>query len=231
MIIIEKHNGIKVLRDDLLIGGTKSILMPYIVSNEYDEYVYASPVYGGFQIALSAYCQSVNKKATIFCAKRKELHDNTKRCIDFGAEIIQVPYGYLSNVEKHAKDYSFYKKAKKLEFGAKTSQNIEIISNRVKEVIFKIGAEPDEIWCAIGSGTLVESILKATSKSRIYGVQVGANYYNNNPRLSILKYPKSFDKISKYKCDFNSMPNYDLKAYEFCVKFKKTENVLFWNVL
>jgi len=51
MITIEKHKGVNVLRDDLLIGGTKSILMPSIIGDDL-EYVYASPVYGGFQIAL-----------------------------------------------------------------------------------------------------------------------------------------------------------------------------------
>lgn len=58
MLTLEKHKGITVLRDDLLTGGTKSILMPSIISDS-DEYVYASPVYGGFQIALFAYCQKV----------------------------------------------------------------------------------------------------------------------------------------------------------------------------
>ncbi len=68
MITIEQHKGVKVLRDDLLTGGTKSILMPSIIGDDL-EYVYSSPVYGGFQIALSAYCQSVNKKATILWLK------------------------------------------------------------------------------------------------------------------------------------------------------------------
>ena len=101
MITIEQHKGVNVLRDDLLTGGTKSILIPSIIGDDL-EYVYASPVYGGFQIALSAYCQSVNKKATIFCAKRKEMHPNTLKCIEYGAKVVEVPYGYLTVVEKHA---------------------------------------------------------------------------------------------------------------------------------
>lgn len=58
MITIEQHFGVNVLRDDLLPGGTKSILMPSIIGDSL-EYVYASPVYGGFQIALSEYCKTV----------------------------------------------------------------------------------------------------------------------------------------------------------------------------
>ena len=57
MITIEKHKGVNVLRDDLLTGGTKSILMPSIIGDDL-EYVYASPVYGGFQIVTHITCRS-----------------------------------------------------------------------------------------------------------------------------------------------------------------------------
>ena len=49
--------------------------------------------------------------------------------------------------------------------------------------------------------------------------------------LTVIKYPKSFDKESKLKIEFPSMPNYDLKAFELCLKQKGTGKVLFWNVL
>tara|TARA_R110001606_G_scaffold348710_1_gene498319 strand:+ start:192 stop:896 length:705 start_codon:yes stop_codon:yes gene_type:complete len=234
MITLEKHNKITVLRDDLLIGGTKSILMPSIIGDS-NEYVYASPVYGGFQIALSAYCKKVGKKATIFCAKRKHKHENTLKCIEYGAKIIEVDYGYLSVIEKHAKDYCekslFNQGAEKLVFGANNIENKIILSNRMKEIINYLGREPKEIWCAIGSGTLVDSILMGTKNAKIYGVQVGAEYKNKHDRLTVLKYNKGFDKISKHKAPFPSVKNYDLKAFEYCEKYKKSEDVLFWNVM
>lgn len=231
MITIEEFKGIKVLRDDLLPGGTKSILMDSIIGDK-EEYVYASPVYGGFQIALSSYCKQVGKKATIFCAKRKNKHSNTKKCLELGANVIEVPYGYLSVIEKRARDYCYGKNnSQKLVFGAKEDSNIDLIAKRTKEVINYLGYEPEEIWCAIGSGTLVKGIIKGTSKSIINGVQVGAEYKESHERLNKLIYHKSFDKESKEKTPFNSTPNYDLKALEYCLKYKKTNNVLFWNVL
>lgn len=230
MITIERHKGVNVLRDDLLPGGTKSILMPSIIGDD-NEYVYASPVYGGFQIALSAYCQSVNKKATIFCAKRKDKHCNTLKCIEYGANVIEIPFGYLSVIEKRAKDYCLSTGAKKLIFGANSMENKILIGNRMRKVIHKLGKEPDEVWCAIGSGTLVDSILLATEATKVYGVQVGAEYKGNHERLTVLKYNKSFDKPSRFKSGFPSTPNYDLKAFELCIKHKKANDVLFWNVL
>lgn len=229
-MIIENHFGVNVLRDDLLPGGTKSILMPSIIG-EANEYVYASPVYGGFQIALSEYCKTVNKKATIVCAKRKEMHPNTKQCLNAGANIIEVNCGYLSVVEKHARDYCQQTEAVKLEFGANTIENKLLIAERVRQVINVIGHEPEEIFCAIGSGTLVESILQATESSKIYGISVGKEYQNQDKRLTVIKHHLSFDKESKFVTGFKSMPNYDLKAFEYCIKYKKSNDTLFWNVL
>jgi cysteine synthase len=246
-ITIEKHNGINVLRDDLLIGGTKSILMGSIVGNKknIDEFVYASPVYGGFQIALSAYCQSIGKKATIFCAKRNKVHQNTLKCIHYGANVIQVPYGYLTVVEKRARDYCQEKQSiEKIVFGANSPENKQLITNRVIDVCSMLETEPDEIWCAVGSGTLVTSISDACItkgfKTKIYGVQVGAEFIIDRPNIEIIKYEKPFEKPSKCKCPFPSMENYDLKAYEKCMEKNNLNNVvninnlnkciLFWNV-
>jgi hypothetical protein len=229
-MILEKHMEVQVLRDDLLPGGTKSVLMPSIIGSN-SEYVYASPVYGGFQIALASYCQQVNKKATIFCAKRKKRHANTIKLIELGANVIEVEYGYLSVIEKRAREYCEKTGAEKLVFGANTEHNKNILTERVIEVLIQLKREPEEIWCAIGSGTLVDAILKATKTAKIYGVQVGKDYKQEHPRLTVLKYHKSFEMESNFKSSFPSMPNYDLKAFEYCIKYKKTDNVLFWNVL
>ena len=229
-ITIERFSSVNVLRDDLLVGGTKSILMPSIIGKA-QEYVYASPVYGGFQIALAAYCKKVGKKATIFCAKRRVKHINTLECIKYGAKIIEVPYGYLSVVEKKARDYCDKNGAEKIVFGGNSEENKELIAKRMRSVIKKLGKEPIHIWCAVGSGTLVESILMATTKAKVHGVRVGAEYSNKHERLTLYQYPKPFDKPSTYRRDFPSTINYDLKAWEFCNMHKRGKGVFFWNVL
>jgi hypothetical protein len=235
-IIIENHYGINILRDDLLKGGTKSILLPYIDNPNIKEFVYASPVYGGFQIALSAYCESVNKIATIFCAKRNIKHSNTLKCLEYGANIIEVPYGYLSVIEKKTREYCKDKPfTHKINFGANDNINKEILSVRVKHVLDKLDKLPNEIWCAIGSGTLVSCIINAIPKEiKVFGVQVGKDFKEKYDNLTIIKYHKSFDKESKIKIDFPSTPNYDLKAFEICLDYyknNKDKNILFWNVL
>ena len=238
MITIEKHYDINILRDDLLIGGTKSILMSSLDNETHiNEFVYASPVYGGFQIALSAYCKSVGKKATIFCARRKTNHSNTIKCIEYGANIIEVYPGYLTCVEKQAREYCFGKKnVKKIVFGAKSDENIKLSADRTRQVIHQLGKEPDEIWVAVGSGTLITGILQCiTENVKVIGVQIGAEFIPDKEykNLTIYKYPKPFEYESAMKIEFPSMKNYDLKAFEMCLKHKKEccKNILFWNVL
>jgi cysteine synthase len=214
--------------------------MPAIIENKphINEFVYASPVYGGFQIALSAYCQNNGKKATIFCAKRNTLHPNTLKCLDYGANVIQVPYGYLTVVEKHARLYCEGKpNVEKIIFGAGTAENQQLITQRTLDVFKHLGKEPDEIWCAVGSGTLISGISAACKTAKVYGVQVGAEFTppKGCKNIEMIKYEKPFDKPSKFQAPFPSVANYDLKAYEKCVEYtsktvSKDKCVLFWNV-
>jgi hypothetical protein len=229
-IIIEKHNNILVLRDDLLPGGTKSIFMDHILDSKQSEYVYASPVYGAAQLALASYCQSVGKKATIFCAKRKQLYPNTQRCIELGANVQQIPYGYLNVVQSRAKKYSEENDCQLLAFGFDTPVSRSLIAQRTEQVIKHLGYEPKEIWCALGSGVLTEGILAGTKHCEIKAVQVGKEYTNKHPRLEVIEYTKSFEKVSTYPSDFPSTANYDLKAWEICNERASGDKVLFWNV-
>jgi hypothetical protein len=230
--IIKNHYGVHIVRDDLLDGGTKSVLMKHIDKPDIKEFVYASPVYGGFQVAISAYCKKVGKRATIFCAKRNIKHPNTLKCLEYGANVIEVEYGYMSVIEKKAREYCLNKEGvHKIIFGAKTEENKKILGQRIKYALDYVN--PDEIWVAIGSGLLVSAMMdNILPHMRVYGVQVGADpdleFHDN---LTVIKYPKSFDKVSKLKIEFSSMPNYDLKAFELCLKHKGTGKILFWNVL
>jgi hypothetical protein len=236
-ITIESHEGVSVLRDDLLPGGTKSLILDSELDNTINEWVYASPVYGGLQVALSHWCRIHNKKATIFCAKRNKIHENTQTCIDLGASVIEIPFGYLSNIQSKANNYCKETNSKQIPFGLNTETARNTISNRVQEIIKKLGKEPTEIWCAVGSGVLVEGIIRGTKTAKIFGVQVGKEYKlgmnifsEGFDRLTIIPHHKSFDKNSDVIPPFKSTQNYDAKAWEMCVSQKGSGDILFWNV-
>lgn len=224
--VVEIYNNIHVVRDDLITGGTKS---RYLIElfNSHDEIVYASPAYGGAQVAL-AYCAKLKgKKATIFVAQRKQLHKRTLQAKELGANIIEIPYGYLNVVQKRAKDYCIDTGAKYMEFGANTEETINKISEIASAIINEYG-EFDEVWCACGSGTLLSGLMNGIKSKEYYGVQVGKNVEVDG--ATIIKHDLSFEKECKIKTPFPSCPNYDKKAWEICSKESKGK-VLFWNVM
>lgn len=232
-MIIENHNGINVLRDDLLPGGTKSIFIGQLLDPTKNFYVYASPVYGGFQIALAHYCTSIGKKAVIFCAYRGEAFQNTLQAKAAGAIIYQVHHGYLSNCTSKAKLFcEKTNNAQLIKFGANYPQAIVAIAERMRLVTQQLGKEPEIIYCAVGSGTLLKGLINGTDKARIIGVMVGAEYKEAVPdRVELVRYPKPFQYESKAPIPFPSCANYDRKAWEICLTEKDKSNVLFWNVL
>ena len=71
--IVEEFDGIHVVRDDLLEGGTKRRLFTeYIKHFPHDkEFVYASPRQGYGQLALSLSCKDLGKSAVVFVPKGK----------------------------------------------------------------------------------------------------------------------------------------------------------------
>ncbi len=240
MISLQQHGNITILRDDRLEGGTKSVALRSMMDEEEtEEFVYASPCEGGFQIALAHGARKYNRRATIVCAQRKQRHPNTKEAAALGANIVEIFPGYLSTVQARAREYvDAHPGSRLISFGANDDGAVEAIAARTRQVLAEMDRLPTVIWCPVGSGTLLEGIVQGTEDEdiRIVGVQVGKKYEKPlPPRVTLHAYPAEFKTNSKYKhAPFPSMPHYDLKAYETMVNHPTTASepcVLFWNVM
>lgn len=223
-MIVGTHDGIQVVRDDLYPGGTKARLIPTIAKG-WDEVVYASPVFGGAQIALATV---LGEHATIFCAKRKERYFRTQQAIGLGARVIEVAPGYLNVVQKRAKDYANSGGNKLLlDFGMKSDVAIELICTAAK----RAADDVDEVWCAAGSGTLSLGLQKAFPNAEHNVVQVGRELQICGKAV-IHQTKYKFEDVCRYAPPFPSDRHYDAKAWEQCVqKANRNKRVLFWNVL
>ena len=148
---IKQHEGFTVVRDDAMPGGTKARVLPAILdAMRADEFVYASPAYGYAQIALAFSCREIGKRATIFVAKRAELHPWTKEAKQAGAKIVQVPFGYLSNVQSKAKLYAEQTGSAYLPFGF----DFPAFQTALAAIAEALPISPNEVWSVAGSGTL-----------------------------------------------------------------------------
>lgn len=230
MVTVQKHQGIYVVRDDLLIGGTKSRYLTPLF-DQYDEIVYATPAHGGAQVALAYGAYKKGKKATLFVAERKEKHQRTQKAASFGAKIVSVKAGYLNVLQSRAKAYAKSVGAYYLAFGGDSPETIETIGQAAREVNDNYG-DFDQVWCASGSGVLTRGLQAGIPNAEFFAVQVGRELTEEARGIAqVLAYPMKFeDELHKIVPPFPSCPNYDRKAWHFCKKYSKGK-VLFWNVM
>jgi hypothetical protein len=225
--VLENHQGITVIRDDLYPGGSKARFVPELFKDA-REVVYASPAQGGAQYALAHVARDLGKQATIFVAERSVPHPRQLEAKALGAKIVLVPFGMLSNVQAKARAYAQEVGATLCPFGMDTPLAIEQIATAA--ISFK--QSPDEVWCAAGSGTLSRALQKAWPDARHFAIAVGRNIPQNVlGNAKQIRYPKPFEAHAKIIPPFPADPHYEAKAWEFCLLHHgRGKRVLFWNV-
>jgi len=228
--IVKEHDGVIVVRDDFIVGGTKRRFVDRLFDNA-SEVVYASPVYGGAQIAIAHAAAEAGIKSTIFCAERKTLHSRTIEAQKAGSKIITVNPGYLSNIKAKARKYCDVTGALLLPFGLESPiafDEIAIAATRVQSIVGAI----EEVWCVGGSGILCRGLQQGFMGVKSFNVvQVGRDLPPSNAkRAKIHRYPLDFSRDAKISPPFPSCSNYDAKAWEFIPKNSQAK-VLFWNVM
>jgi hypothetical protein len=224
--IVEMHHGIAVVRDDLFPGGTKARFVGSVFDHAH-EAVYASPPEGGAQTAIATVARRLGKRATIFVAGRTRPHPRTLEAARMGAKVVPVTPGYLSVVQARAKEYCRNTGASLIPFGAEIPGAVEAIAAAAHLVDF----EPDEVWCAAGSGVLARGLAAAWPKARRHVVQIGRDL---TPRevagAAIHVHPRKFSDRAALAAPFPADLHYDAKAWELCIAMRGPRGVLFWNV-
>jgi pyridoxal-phosphate dependent enzyme len=224
------HQGIKVVRDDLLEGGTKvRIFIPYMLECDNDTFVYASPTWGYAQVALAAACNMLERKAVVFVPKRAQLSEYTIKAQHLGAEVHQVKAGYQNVLTKRAQEYcQLNKQAMLMPFGGRVDYSDYYIAYAAKMI-----APPEVVWCAMGSGTLISGLHSAWAPhAKFCGVRVGAKvglFFEHEQYQAPEAYEQDCIKADR-PLDFPSNLHYDAKVWRFIQKYSVSKDALFWNV-
>lgn len=227
-VVQEVRSGVFVVRDDLIMGGTKRCYADMLIAG-HREVVYASPAYGGAQIAIAHAAREVGAEATIFVAKRLLPHARTLEAKAAGAKIVQVPHGYLTNVQSKANAYCRATGAKLLPFGLETPLAFDAIANRAAAVAAKVG-RLDEVWSVGGSGVLTRGLQIGLSATKFFVVQVGRELrVRDVANAKVIVCPIPFEKNATHLPPFPSCSNYDAKGWSYFEKLGSGRR-LFWNV-
>lgn len=242
--VLKEHNGVHVVRDDLLEVGSKARAADYLIGHceeteHIEEWVYgSSPASGYAQISIPFICNKYGKKAVIFMAARSpdKLHDYQKRGIALGGDYRWVPNGMLNVTEKRAKDYVAEnpKKRRLLPIGL---DHPTAMASLIK-VARALPIKPDEVWSVGSSGTLSRSLQLAWADAEVHLVSSGGHKLSERQigRAIFHPSPYRFDQhVRKEEMPpFPSVPNYDAKAWAAMRNYHRTKGmknvVLFWNV-
>lgn len=227
-VVQELEPGVFVVRDDLIPGGTKRCFADRLIRG-HREVVYASPAYGGAQIAIAHAARECGASATIFVAKRSSPHPRTLEARAAGAKVVQVPHGYLSNVQAKARAYAKAAGAFLLPFGLETPLAFEAIAERARKAAALTGPL-DEVWSVGGSGVLTRGLQRGFEAKAFVVVQVGRELSPADAgRARVVVCPLPFEKDARRPPPFPSCSNYDAKGWEpFLARGRGRR--LFWNV-
>lgn len=187
------------------------------------EFVYASPAYGYAQMALAYACRDLGLQATVFVAKRNTPHSRTLEAHRAGAKVVQVPYGYLSNVQAKARAYAAQVGAALVPFGLDDPRFIAALAEEARCT----GLEPAEVWCAAGSGVLARGLQQGWPAARVFAVRVGADPQLG--RATRIDAPEKYEHPARMPPPFPSCPEYDAKVWQFASR-RAAPGAVFWNV-
>lgn len=231
-----EHDGkkFKVVRDDLLLGGTKQRVMKEIFAAHPEGIVYPGPANGYAQIALAVGAKLYNSRAVILLPKIRPMTAQTILASQLGAEI-----------------HEYWGEDAKL---FKLKQHAEKIAAKEGLYLPKLGFEGDEfkkslrsalstslqmdrtlnynIWVVGGSGTLALTLLDEFPNSKVNVVQVGKQIdwsFKNQPRAKLVVADEKFYDDARDMPPYPSLGTYDAKVWQFA-RFDLSENTLIWNV-
>jgi hypothetical protein len=238
-----------IVRDDQLIAGTKSRVIKNffrrLIDIGYIEFVYVSSWYGAASIALSKVLSELSDElsqkdfsCTIFIERytreeneelpplmriAKKLYRNIK--------FIQIAREYFNQIKSMAIKYSKNKNAYFIKSGFNYPEVIDEITNIANEIEDYMGRF-DEVWCAVGSGTLISGLSRSNLGKKYFGVSIfNSKLHIDSPNVTIIKYPESFDtpvEMDK-EPDYPSAMFYDAKVFDY-VK-NRSGRILIWNVI
>lgn len=240
-VVIEKHEDIYVVREDLLEGGSKRRFIDRYVREEIEkgaeEFVFGgAPATGYAPMSLTLQAKHYGADATFFMAKRSldNLHEYQKKALEYGANIQWVNMGMLNVTLSRAKKYYEEDTFKRRNFplGLEDERVIEDIETLAREIKEEWKDKFSEIWTVGSSGTLSRGLQKAFPELEVHVISVGHKMSEREiGRAKFYKSPYKFDKPIKpiEAPPFPSAPTYDAKAWPFLKEFAKP-NAMFWNV-
>lgn len=222
---VDDREGVRIVRDDLLLGGSKARALPRLMAASPGEWVYAGPTQGYAQLALAIGGLCSGQPATLFVAARKHRAPLTLAAAALGCQVYEVPAGRLSVLTARARQYCELTGARRAPIGLRLPGYHEALVHVAQQL-----EAPDEAWVAVGSGSLAAALADAWPSCQVNGVQIGMEPHVRHPAVRYWRAPEAFEHDATGPLPpVPSAQNYDAKVWRFVAEHAQP-GALWWNV-
>jgi len=232
---VVEHEGINVVRDDL-IAGSKSRFADLLVSEiPNDTIVYVQPRVGLAGVSLLDVAKRYNKKVVLFMPSSKKISHHQAVCIERGA----IPKFYriaaMPNLNKIAHAWADENGAYFVPLGLKhplvVAAAAQVARNIVKEY-----HEPEVCFVATSTGVLTRGLQVGWPNTTFVSIAVSRNMKSGElGRAKVYSEPLEFQTPEKKDNmpPYPTVGTYDAKAWKYAKRYKDQNpdrDVWIWNV-
>lgn len=230
--VIVEHEGIRVVRDDLIVG-TKARAGDLVVARApSDTLVYVQPRVGLAGLSILECAARHGKRVVLFMPASRQVSHHQACCIERGAEPIFKRIAAMPNLNKAAAEWALDNDAYFIPLGLRhplATAALVKVATGIKE--------PDHAVCAISTGVLSRALQIAWPNAEFTSVAVSRNLQAGElGRSKVRSHPLPFNNPER-EClpPFPSVDTYDAKAWLYARDIKRypagnEDDVLFWNV-
>ncbi len=230
--VITEHDGVRVVRDDHMVGSKCRFADLLMQQTKEDTVVYVQPRFGLAGPSILEVANRYNKKVVLFMPSSKKISHHQAVCIERGAETKFFRIAAMPNLNKIAKNWADENGAKFVPLGLK-HELVTACAVRVVENLRENHGDPGHVWFAISTGVLGRALQIGWNNSQHHAVAVSRNLKEGElGNASVDSDPLAFTSNEKKHNmpPFPTVGNYDAKVWKYIPKGDSQGNHWMWNV-
>ena len=227
---IVEHEGIRVVRDDDLVGskvrGGDCLISS--LPRHIDTIVYVQPRTGLAGVSILDVAKRHNKAVRLFMPSSKRISHHQACCIEQGAEASFHRIAAMPNLNKIAKEWA---DKKENAFFVPLGLKHRMVTAGIVKVASQI-KEPEQVWVATSTGVLTRGLQIAWPNAEFVSVAVSRNMKAGElGRARVISEKKAFTahESKENLPPFPNIDTYDGKVWKYIPKHSD-KDILFWNV-
>lgn len=230
--VVATEDGVRVVRDDLIIGTKARAGEAFVWGNpDAKHLVYCQPRTGLAGVSLIDVAGRYDRDVTLFMPACKEISQHQACCIERGANYEFRRIAAMPNLNKYAREWAQENGHTFVPLGLRHPLATAGIIRAASLI-----PEPEVVFVAVSTGVLMRALQIAWPNAQFHGVCVARNLQDGergDAQLISERLPFQTPEKPENLPHFPTVPTYDGKAWKFSKAYKEFSpdtDVLFWNV-